>query len=162
MTKPETPTKTETKAPAASGWKKRAVHENVQLPSGQVVSLKLPNLAQLLKAGAIPNDLVEATITFAREQPEISREVVEQEADFLEWLIPAMIVEPEVTSEDVPELPSEDLQMLAQFAARNIDQDAVGNHLGGLHTNRDWRRFRQQLTIEEIAEDMRADGEVAA
>lgn len=163
MPKTDTP-KPETEKPAsgASAWKRRTVHENVTLPSGMVVSLKLPNLSHLLKAGEIPNPLVDAAITFAREKPEVSRELIEQEGEFLEWLVPTMLVDPEVTSEDVKDLPPEDLQLLGAFAARAADQDAVGAHLGGLHTNREWRRFRGQLTVDEIAEDLRADEEAAA
>jgi len=45
--------------------------------------------------------------------------------------------------------------MIAGFIARATDLDAVGKHLGGLHTNASFRRFRNLLTTEEIAEDLR-------
>lgn len=156
-TKPDaaTPKSTKTK----TGWKKRALHEDMTLPSGQVVDVRLPNLPYLLKAGSIPNPLVDAAIQFSEER-EITSEMLEESFDFIVWAVPRTIVSPEVTEEDVEsgELPAEDLDMIAAWIARSLDTDAVGKHLGGLDTNADWRRFRGRISIDEIAAELEGRG----
>jgi hypothetical protein len=52
------------------------------------------------------------------------------------------VVEPKITIDDVPELPYEDIEMLAELATRQRDLDAVGNHIGGLHEVEAFRTFR--------------------
>lgn len=145
------PTERKTK----TGWKARKVHKDVRLPSGQLVDITLPNLSQLLKAGEIPNALVDAAIEF-HSATEISREMLEESFDFLCWAIPRTVVSPEITSEDVRdgEIPAEDIDLLAAFVARTSDMDAVGHHLGGLETNQDFRRFRGIRTIDEALADL--------
>lgn len=151
MTEPTAaPKKTKTE------WGKHAVHKDVTLPSGMVVDIKLPNLALMVKSGQIPNPLVDAALEFGGNR-EPSRDALETSWDFLAWIVPQTVVAPEITQEDIEKglVPSEDLDMLAGFIARATDLDAVGNHLGGLQTNATFRRFRNLLTTEEIAEDLR-------
>lgn len=151
-------TQTKTDQPAAKSkeaWFAAKVHEDVKLPSGNEVDIQIPNLPKMLKAGDVPNDLIDAAIQF--EQTSESDDVVEavkRQQDFIEWIVPLTVVNPAITAEDVAEdrLPAEDVAMLAQFAARVRDTDAVGNHIGGLHTNREWRRFRGRPDFDEAPE----------
>lgn len=166
----ETDAQTEQPKPTKTGWKKAGVH-TATLPSGYHVSFHLPNLGQLIKSGDIPNDLIDAAIEFQSlsqsaeaegERPKITPDMLEKSHDWVCWIIPKMLVEPKITAEDVPELPSEDTDMLAAFAARVTDMDAIGHHIGGLDTNAAFRKFRGLTTIDEIVEELRGDRETAA
>lgn len=153
MTPTDTPTKpTKTK----TGWKKQGLHEDVTLPSGMQVDIRLPNLSQLLKSGGIPNDLVDAAIEFHSAE-KVTREMLEDSFDFVCYILPQTLVAPKITEEDVRngEVPSEDIDMLAAFISRTTDIDAVGHHLGGLESNEHFRRFRGLLTVDEITENLR-------
>jgi hypothetical protein len=138
-------------------WKKRKVHEDVTLPSGQVVDIQLPNLSQLLKAGDIPNPLADAAIEFENTRDEkVTKERLIESFDFLCFIVPRTVISPEITPEDVEsmEIPAEDLDMIASFIARATDMDAVGHQLGGLETNRAFRRFRNIIDWDEVAADV--------
>lgn len=136
-----------------AAWGKKRVHEDVTLPSGMVVDIKLPNLNKLLKAGEIPNPLADAAIEFANAQSQqVTREVLENSFEFACWIVPRTVTAPEITQADVEDdlIPPEDLDMLAGFIARTLDMDAVGHHLGGLETNQDFRRFRGITDLDEV------------
>lgn len=138
-------------------WGKKRVHEDITLPSGQVVDIRLPNLNKLLKAGDIPNPLADAAIEFANAQSQkVTREVLENSFEFACWIVPRTVVAPEITQEDVENdtIPPEDLDMLAGFIARTLDMDAVGHHLGGLEINQDFRRFRGITDIDALLQDV--------
>lgn len=137
-------------------WGSRKTHKDVHLPSGMVVDIELPNLGLLIKSGEIPNPLIDSAIEFGAGQ-EPSREALEQSWDFVSWIIPRTVVNPKITQEDVENglIPAEDLDLLAAFISRATDLDAVGNHLGGLQTNAQFRRFRNLLTPDEIAAELR-------
>ncbi len=143
------------KPTSKTAWKKAKVHEGVRLPSGAVVSVQLPNLLQMLKGGNVPNELVDVAIQFADTQdvsdPEQRRKLLEDQWDFVKWIVPLTLVDPEITSDDVDDLPIEDLELIAALAGRTTDVDAVGNHLGGLHTSREWRQFRGRFSVDEVA-----------
>lgn len=154
------PTETPDEKPKAStktAWKKNAIHEGVRLPSGAVVSIRIPNLSALLKAGSIPNDLVDAAIQFAASQ-ELTADVMKEGHDFLVWAVPRTVVDPKIDEDEVDDLPAEDLELLATFIGRTNDVDAVGHHLGGLHTNAEWRRFRGIVSLDEIAAGLPGGG----
>lgn len=132
-----------------TAWKKRRVHENVTLPSGQAVDLTIPNLQKMLKGNTIPNELVDAAIK-SDSARKVTRELLTDTWDFQRWLLPQMVVKPEgITSEDVDELPVQDIEMLVSFASRNTDMDAVGHQLGGLETQNSFRDFRGLITTDE-------------
>lgn len=137
-------TATEAPAPTKSkaAWKKRAVHKDITLPSGAVIDITLPNLPKLIKGGQVPNPLVDAAVGTNAMSRKPTREDVENMWDFLVWLIPTMVVSPEITGEDVPDLPVEDIEKLLAFANRSDDIDAVGKHLGGLETHQSFRDLR--------------------
>jgi len=123
-----------------TAWKKAASH-SVTLLSGTEVEIVLPNLPALIKAGQVPNPLVDAAIG-ALEATEVTREMIEQQADFYAWLVATTVKVPEVAVEDVASLPAEDVQMVAEFALRERDIDALGRHMSGLEKVADFRRFR--------------------
>lgn len=136
-----------TETDTAAAWKKKAGHP-VTLPSGAVVRLKVPNLAQLAKTGELPNDLVRVAIpeVAGAEPAPLSEEealaAIQKLADFQTWITTVAVVSPEITAEDVPELPTEDTEMIVAIATRQRDLDAVGHHIGGLEASADFRRFR--------------------
>jgi hypothetical protein len=129
-----------------TSWKKAAVHEGITLPSGTVVSIRLPNLSLMLKTGNIPNTLVDAAVemqnVISKGNAEITREMIEQQWDYYSFLVSKTVVEPELTAEEVAEIPAEDVEMLVEFATRQRDIDAVYRHIAGLDKLESFRRFR--------------------
>src|SRR5687767_8881236 len=110
-------------------WKQAKRH-SVTLPSGVTVEIELPNIQFLLKTGQIPNSLVQI-VTKASTDPNfrITPEVLAEQWDYTSFLVSKTVVEPSITAEEVAELPSEDVEMIVDFALRNRDFDAVGHHL---------------------------------
>lgn len=139
----------------AAQLKKRAIHKDVTLPSGAIVEIKLPNLSQMIRAGTLPNDLVDAALkqqVAPGEDPDaakmLTREDLEQDWDFIEFIVPLVLHKPEVKAEDVKDLDPMDVTMLANFAARRTDIDAVGCQIGGLDTQESFRRHRGFFDID--------------
>lgn len=128
-------------ASTKTNWKKARVHEDITLPSGAKVDIVLPNLPALAKSGALPNELVEVA-TKAASTGEVPPDLLEQLDAYHKFLVVHTVHKPEITTEDVPELPAEDVDMLIQFATRQIDTDAIGHHLAGLETVKSFREFR--------------------
>jgi hypothetical protein len=128
-----------------TSWAKAKRHE-VTLPSGTVVTIQIPNLSLMLKTGNIPNNLVEAAVeqqnAVASGNPQITREMIEQQWDYSAFLVSKTVAEPAVTPEDVAELPTEDVEMLVEFATRQRDIDALYQHIGGLDKLESFRKFR--------------------
>lgn len=134
-------TATTTKTDKKSAWKKAGVH-TVALPSGMEVDVRIPNLPLMIKQGSIPNNLIQTALGVMDNQS-ITAELLSEQADFFHMLVASMVVEPELTPEEVPEVvPYEDIELLAELATRQRDVDALGHHIGGLHTSKDWRVFR--------------------
>jgi len=149
-------TSTTTKTTKTS-WKKAGIHEGVTLPSGTVVSIRLPNLSLMIKTGQIPNTLVEAAVKMQNLQgsadPEITKEMIEQQWDYSSFLVAATVVEPAITQDEVAEIPAEDVEMLVEFATRQRDIDAVYRHISGLDKLESFRRFRNVGSGLEDLED---------
>lgn len=154
-------TSTETAAPSdatgaratsAEDWKARRAHRGITLPSGAVVDIELPNVQKLIKSGVLPNALLEAAIQHTNAT-KITSDMVSETWDYTTWIIPRMVLHPEITEEDVGDLPAEDVEMLASFAARTADMDAVGHHLAGLETLRTFRDARGLTTLAEALGD---------
>lgn len=148
------PTKTQTsKAVTAAGWKALKNH-TVTCPSSAVVVIKIPDLPELVKAGQIPNDLVETAIGVASGR-KVTRDDVIQQADFYNKLAALTVVEPVVTEENFAngDIPFEDKEFLVEIATRQRDLDAVGHHLGGLEKSRDFRTFRGIIGSYEDVEE---------
>lgn len=150
-TQTDTPPDTDSVKPdSKSGWKRRVNRPNVTLPSGAVVTIKLPNIAQLIKSGTLPNDLIEAAIE-VRSADKITRQMLEESWNYTEFIVPLTVADPAIEAEDVKDLPPDDLEMLVGFAGRQIDTDAIGHHISGLEANAAWRKFRGRQSFDEIA-----------
>lgn len=135
------------------GWKKARQHK-VTLPSGTEVTIQVPNLALLVKTGQLPNELVQQAIGTLQAN-KLTAEAIAEQADFYAKLVCATVKEPAVTEDDVlgdNPLPFEDVEMLVEIATRQRDLDALGHHIGGLHTSRDWRAFRGVTDVYEAME----------
>lgn len=137
-------------ASSKAQWKKAKVHEDITLPSGAKVDIQLPNLAQLIKGGQVPNQLLEiatkiGTGTLKVDDDEAaSPELIGQVNEFHAFLVSQTVVKPEITQQEIldEEIPTEDVSMLVQFALRERDTDVVGHHLAGLETVDTFRKFR--------------------
>jgi hypothetical protein len=142
-----------TKAVSASAWKKATVHEGVTLPSGSVVDISVPNLVTMISSGELPNPLIDEAMKAQgggpEESKELSVETLKDTWSFIRYIVPKMLVHPTISEQDVDDLPVEDVEMLAGFATRRNDIDAVGHHLGGLETHRRFRELRGLLTLDE-------------
>lgn len=135
---------TENEAPKAStlsAWKKAKVH-TVTLASGAVIDIKIPNLPELVSAGEFPNHLVETAINVASGEAKVTAEEIKSQAEFYRNLVTKTVVAPELSLEDVKELPFEDIELISALATRQRDVDALGHHIAGLDKSEDWRRFR--------------------
>ena len=127
-----------------ASWKKAAVHEGITLPSGTVVSIKLPNRPLMIKTGQLPNTLVEDALAAqsATSNATVTREMIEQQWEYYSFLVSRTVVEPAITQEEVAEIPAEDIEMIVEFATRQRDIDAVYSHIAGLDKLDSFRKFR--------------------
>lgn len=128
-------------ATSKTNWKKAKVHKDITLPSGEQVDIQIPNLPALVKAGALPNELLEVA-TKAAATGQVPDDLLEKLDDYHRFLVARTVVAPAITEEEVNDLPTEDIEMLVSFATRQRDTDAIGHHLAGLETVAEFRRFR--------------------
>jgi hypothetical protein len=133
-------------------WKKAKRH-NVTLPSGVTVAIEIPDLPELLKTGQIPNDLIEAAIKSVQGE-KVTPELIEQQPEFYKQLVLKTVAEPKLTEADYDDIPYEDKEMIVELATRQRDLDALGHHIAGLHTSRDFRRFRGLDNFDEDVADL--------
>lgn len=138
----------QTSTTSKSAWKKAGVH-TVTLPSGAVVNIRIPNLAQMAKAGDLDNDLLQYAVPNlpkdADEEPtpEQKRENLTKLANFHNWLVSQTLVDPALTPDEVQEtVPTPDLEVLVELASRRRDMDVTGHHIGGLEASAEFRKFR--------------------
>jgi hypothetical protein len=134
---------TQPKVTSLSEWKKAKTHI-VTLPSGSVVEVAIPDLPQLVKAGQIPNPLIDVAVKVASGQRPTRDDIIEH-AGFFNKLAAMTVVKPQVSEEDFEAgvLPFEDKEMLVEFATRQRDLDAVGHHLAGLEKVEAFREARR-------------------
>lgn len=144
---------TATPKTTVAGWKKNAVH-TVTCPSGTVVAIKIPDLPGLIKAGQIPNNLLDAAIDTVSGTKKIDKEFVVEQGEFINKLVAITVVDPVITETDAEDIPAEDKEMLAEFATRQRDYDVLGHHFAGLHTNKDFRSFRGLDPLDEDVEGL--------
>lgn len=135
----------------AAAWKAAAVHYPL-LPSGSRVGIRIPDLAQMIESGKVPNHLLSAALGMAQQHTEDKTPTVEEmtqsakeEREFTDLLVKETVVEPELTDEDLAPggIPFEDKQLLVAFATRQRDLDAEGEHIAGLTKSEKFRRFRE-------------------
>lgn len=129
-------------------WKQAKVH-TVTLPSGAVVDISIPNLAQMAKAGELDNELLQyavptdANAEGAEPTTEQKKENLTKLANFHAWLVSKTLVNPALTPEEVIDtVPTPDLEVLVELASRRRDMDVVGHHIGGLEVSAEFRKFR--------------------
>lgn len=127
-------------------WSAAKTH-TVTLPSGFEIDMQIPNLPLLIKTGQIPNHLIDAALG-AMQAEEITREMVEQQADFYDKLVAISVVDPIIAEEEVKDLPFEDVDLIVDLATRQRDVDAMGRHLGGLHKSEEWKSFRRGDSLD--------------
>lgn len=133
-------------------WQKAGVH-TIALQSGVEVDIRIPNLPQMVKAGEVPNDLLDAALGAMKKQ-EITPDLIKEQADFFHLLVATMVVEPKLEAEEVPEIvPFEDIELLVEIGTRQRDIDALGRQIAGLHKSAEWRRFRGWDYGDEVVED---------
>lgn len=127
-----------------AGWKDSKRHD-VVLPSAMEVTIQIPNLLEMLRGGDIPNALVKfatKTVKKMNEDKAPTLEELRESSDFMRFLVVTTVKDPELTPEDVPDLPAEDVDMVLEFATRQRDLDALNRHIGGLHKIEDFYNFR--------------------
>lgn len=137
-------------------WKAAAIHDDVTLPSGIKVSIKIPDLPALIEAGQIPNELVDLAVSVAqggRNVPSGS-ELVGKQIEFTKKIVAETVIEPKITEEDVATLPVEDRELLVNLATRATDVDAAYNHIGGLHKQAQFRAVRGLPDSDESVEGL--------
>lgn len=140
------------KAASLGAWKKAKRH-TVTLPSATVVEIEIPDLPNLVKAGAIPNELVDVAIEAASGR-KVTRDDIVKQADFYNKLCALTVVVPEVEESVFAngDIPFEDKEMLVEMATRQRDLDAVGHHLAGLEKSSDFRSFRGIVSFDSGVE----------
>ncbi len=129
-------------------WKgKREAGGNITLPSGTQVRIEVPNVMDMLANGQVPNELVkyateaaDAINTGVVDAADVEK--IKEHVGFLHWVVAVTVKEPEgLTPDDVSDLPTEDADMLLEFAMRQRITDALGHHVYGMETNAAWRKF---------------------
>jgi hypothetical protein len=144
----------EKKAVSLSAWKKNATHYPT-LPSGSVVGIKIPDLPALLAGGDIPQTLLEVALGATTGQnPTPSRELLGQQKEFTDRLVQVTVVDPPLKDADIDSIPYEDKLFLVEFATRQRDLDALGEHLAGLPTAKKWETFRSGDDGDTALEDL--------
>lgn len=149
-------TETAPKNTTTAQWKKKAEH-TITLPSGAIVTLRIPNLPLMLKAGSIPNELLAVAKQAVNQQvptPEETDGLIESIADFQEYLVLEAVTDPQIEAADYPKIPYEDVEMIADIATRQRDMDAVGHHIGGLEAIDSFRRFRSLPDSDPLGGDL--------
>ena len=141
------------KAASLAAWKKAKTHL-VTLHSGVQVEIQIPDLPRLIEAGDIPNDLVETAITSIKGDTPIDRDYIAQNAEFVDRLVVATVVNPKLTLEDARAIPTAFKELIAELATRRRDLDAIGHHIGGLHKSADFRSFRNIVSFDEDLESL--------
>lgn len=124
-----------------AAWKKAGVH-SVTLSTGFECDIRIPNLPELVSAGEFPNHLVDVAISVASGDRKVSADEIKSQAEFYRELISRTMVDPQVTPDQVAEIPFEDIEILAAIATRQRDVDALGKHIAGLDKSEEWRKFR--------------------
>lgn len=141
--------------PATAAEWMNTVHDPV-LPSGRQVVYRDVTLAELVQVAELPEELLELVVAewsrpgAAVEQAlqplqelpgkatkaqrvkaeKASRQVVERIRQINRQLIALALVEPEMTAEQLEQVPYADLELLTALINRKTSYDAVGRHVG--------------------------------
>jgi len=143
------------KTASKAAWKKAKAH-TIRVPSGVYIDIQILDLPGLIEAGSIPQNLLDVALsmTDAAADNKLTREQVIEEKAFADLVVLKSVISPELTEEDLPEIPFEDRLMIVEIALRQRDMDAEYNHIGGLHLSASFRRFRQLDGVDEDVADV--------
>jgi hypothetical protein len=110
------------------------------------VIVRIPNIMDLVRAGKVPADLLEVASREALDQPlfqqgangesaggfdvDAAVAMIKSAGEFQQFLVSQMLIEPELTVDELVDVPPEDLDYLIQIADRRTDVDAKGVRLG--------------------------------
>lgn len=144
-------------AVSKSAWGRAGTH-TITLPSGAEVDIRIPDLARMAAQGKLDNELLKDAVPppdpnqeYVADEPEPAKTPEERKkaladlAEFNAWLVSITVVDPKITPEEAADpkiVPTEDLEVIVEFATRRRDMDVLGHHMAGLETNADWRTFR--------------------
>lgn len=104
-----------------SAWKAQSIH-TIPLPSGAVVSVRLPNVSKMVLGAEFPNALRDVALRELQglDRGELSMEQLEAAVTFGNYVVVAMVLDPVLSVDDLDELPQEDVEALAALAKREI------------------------------------------
>lgn len=142
----------EVKTVTKAQWKKAGVH-NIMLPSGVRVDIRVPDLPALIEAGQIPQTLIDTALdVLGGGDTRPTPEVLAQQRQFTDKLVQIAVVNPELSDEDLKDVPYEDKELIVEIATRQRDMDAEYKHIGGLEKSENFRRFRRLASLDEDVE----------
>ena len=138
-----------------TAWINQGDH-TVTLPSGAVIGIRIPDLATLIEAGELPQNLLDEALGYAagtKDDETPTKESIIKEREFRDLLVELTVTEPKLTTADVAKVPVEDKDLIVAIALRQRDLDAIGEHIGGLTKSDKFRAFRGLDSIESLLED---------
>jgi hypothetical protein len=120
-------------------------------PSGAVFKIRPLNLEQYALAGHLPSQLRQAALggaeavdaTLAADDDALTKHGPEMAA-MLDDLVLRMVVEPELTAEDLDALMPVDYRWLVRIAMQEEDRDGEGRRLWGREPLTVWSTFRHE------------------
>lgn len=145
----------QTKAASLDEWVDAATHYPL-LPSGKRVGIKIPDLPALIESGQIPQHLLDVALKMVTGSGDTTpnREVIVAQREFTDVLVQRTVVEPLLSDESVKRIPFEDKDFIVALATRQRDLDAEGEHLAGLTTSENFRRFRRLGEFDKDVEGL--------
>jgi hypothetical protein len=137
----------QTQAFSFDAWEKAGTH-NILLHSGARVDIRIPDLAELIEAGEIPQHLLDTALSVANamqtgQAPKLDKEAILRQKEFVDKITEVSVVKPKLTPDKISRVPVEDKELITEIATRARDVDAEGEHIAGLNKSEKWRRFRK-------------------
>lgn len=102
-------------------WRK-ARGRTVSLPSGAKVAIALPSVPQMIRAGRVPNPLIEIAVRYEAQGLDLGEKITTEQllawTDFTRLLVSEMLLDPVVAAEELDSIPAEDFEQLSRWAFR--------------------------------------------
>ena len=143
-------------AHTADQWRTR-VQQNVTLPSGQQVTIRIPGLSALARLDALPKELTEvallelsreggaaaamaddlrdAVVDNNEEAAARAHEGIRRLGELTKRLVVEALIDPKLTYEELDDVPEDDLEKLMRIVTRRDPFDAAGRVVGALPAN---------------------------